>query len=112
MRGWNVCTDLYRVLEHVYDNLRADPAGNDENAPGHAVTAFLSQRRVDSHAALRLVERLLGELPPELRRVNAMTGDTGADRLGFIGTLPRLAAIDSSDEHHHHITETQNAHRT
>lgn len=114
MRGWNVCTDLYRVLEHVYDNLRADPVTEDEKGPGEAVTAFLSRAsKVDAHAALRLVSRLLRELPLELRRVNPMTGDTNVDRMGFIGEfMTPPAATDGSDQPHHHVADAQDAHRT
>lgn len=83
MRGWNVCTDLYRIIEHVYDHLRADPAGKDEK---DGVTSFLAcANRIDSHAAQKLLRRLVGDLPLELRRVKPMTGDIEVDRLGFIG---------------------------
>lgn len=87
LRGFNVCTDLYRILEHVYDKLRADPGDDDDRRPGQAVTAFLSRTgKVNTHDTLQMVERLLVDLPPELKRVSAMTGDASADRLGFTGS--------------------------
>ncbi len=85
MRGWNVCSDLYRIIEHVYDNMRADPAGKDDE---DSVTGFLTRaNKIDSHAALKLLTRLVDNLPPELRRVKPMTGSIEVDRLGFIGEL-------------------------
>ncbi|CAK9782006.1 unnamed protein product [Cutaneotrichosporon oleaginosum] len=107
MKGWNVCSDLYRMIEHVYDNLRADPDGHDEE---DHITAFLAgASNIDSHAALKLLTRLLDDLPPELRRVKPMTGNIELDRLGFIATniiitaqtlKMMLALSDRSSVHH------------
>ncbi|BEJ00412.1 hypothetical protein CcaverHIS631_0502690 [Cutaneotrichosporon cavernicola] len=107
MRGWNVCTDLYRIIEHVYDNLRADTTDEDDE---DSVTGFLVRaNRIDSHAAHKLLTRLVGDLPPELRRVKPMTGDIDIDRLGFVATnimitgqtlKMMLALCDGSSVHH------------
>ncbi|GMK55902.1 hypothetical protein CspeluHIS016_0209580 [Cutaneotrichosporon spelunceum] len=107
MRGWNVCSDLYRIIEHVFDNLRADSTGEDDE---NSLTGFLLRsNRIDSHAVRKLLSSLVGDLPPELRHVKPMTGDIDVDRLGFIATnimitgqtLKMMLALgDGSSVHH------------
>ncbi|GFZ46774.1 hypothetical protein JCM24511_03994 [Saitozyma sp. JCM 24511] len=83
-RGWNFCSDLYRVIEHVTGQLRGrQTVPSDE--PGSAITSFLARSaKLDASEAQRLILRLHEDLPAELKTVKQMTGNPQTDRLGFI----------------------------
>lgn len=85
LRGWNFCTDLYRLHEHLDGTVRARHNSSVEE-PGGLVTSFVSRpaKRFASDC-LHLVSKMHEELPQELKKVKAMTGDPKADRYGFIG---------------------------
>ncbi|KAJ5621818.1 hypothetical protein N7528_005050 [Penicillium herquei] len=85
LRGWNFCTDLYRLLEHMDGLARVRQTPADE--PGGVVASFLASRQPQKNFAsdsLQLVSKLYESLPDDLRRINAMTGDPHQDRYGFI----------------------------
>ncbi|BEI84806.1 hypothetical protein CcaverHIS002_0502070 [Cutaneotrichosporon cavernicola] len=83
---------------------------DDDNVHDTGVSLPLGARLV--HARLephKLLTRLVGDLPPELRRVKPMTGDIDIDRLGFVATnimitgqtlKMMLALCDGSSVHH------------
>ncbi|GAD97197.1 hypothetical protein CNBD2850 [Paecilomyces variotii No. 5] len=86
LRGWNFCTDLYRLLEHMDGLVRAERQIPIEE-PGGVVTSFLSRHRPHRQFAsdcLQLVSKLYEALPEDLRTIKAMTGDPQLDRYGFI----------------------------
>lgn len=90
LRGWNFVVDLYRVMEHATDRLRASRIGGtalDE------VTGLYSRKGGPDHnEVLSVVARLYGNLPIEFKRVNAMTGNLEQDMYGFTGACA-IAAI-------------------
>ncbi|VUC30167.1 unnamed protein product [Clonostachys rosea] len=92
LRGWNFCTDLYRILEHTEGLIRPGRQITPEE-PGGKVTLFLAGRRSPKTLAadsLRLVSQLYEELPDDLKRIKAITGDPQVDRHGFIGKRPLI----------------------
>lgn len=83
--GWNLCTDLYRLLEHADDTIRTKHELSTEE-PGGVVTAFLARpQKHFSSDILHLVSKLLADLPEALTKIKAETGDPQLDRYGFIG---------------------------
>lgn len=90
LRGWNYCTDLYRLFENMDTQMRAWHEASEEE-PGGTLNGFLSRARQQSthHFAadiLHLIATLHRSLPLELKTVKAMTGDPRVDRHGFIAT--------------------------
>ncbi|KAL7423713.1 hypothetical protein Q5752_001295 [Cryptotrichosporon argae] len=95
-RGWNLVTDMYRIMEHALEQLRSkrsesavygsasNGAGpNDRKAP---VTDLYAARVWPSaQQVLDVVGRLYDTLPPDFKRVRAMTGDFQQDVIGFQG---------------------------
>ena len=83
LRGWNFVVDLYRLLEHATDRLRASRIGGtalDE------VTGLYTRKGGPDHSeVLSVVARLYSNLPIEFKRVNAMTGNLDQDMYGFTG---------------------------
>lgn len=90
IRGWNYCTDLYRLFENMDTQMRAWQETSEEE-PGGTLNAFLARARQQSsthHFAadlLHLIATLHRDLPAELKAVHKpMTGDPLADRHGFV----------------------------
>ncbi|BEI87113.1 hypothetical protein CcaverHIS002_0704590 [Cutaneotrichosporon cavernicola] len=79
--GWNFTTDLYRILEHSLDQLRAKHL----NANGTSdITNFFSTRSGSTQQeGLDLVAQLYAKLPEDFKGAKAMTGDMKEDRYGF-----------------------------
>ena len=87
LRGWNYCTNLYRLFENMDAQMRAWREVEEEE-PGGTLNAFLwraLRQPVAHHLAdgLHLIATLHRDLPSELKTVKAMTGDPRADRHGF-----------------------------
>lgn len=79
LHGWNVTTDLWRLLEHVVVKLHSrakrkrtflQVATNFETSP----TAATLQAEVD---------RIYFNLPPHFRHIDEMTGEATHDRYGY-----------------------------
>ncbi|KAL3292127.1 nuclear protein [Colletotrichum asianum] len=88
LQGWNFCTDLYRILEQIDACSRFDRQ-TSVDSPGGKVTAFLACRqspKVLAADSLRLLAQLYEDLPDDLKRIKAITGDPQKDRLGFIAS--------------------------
>ncbi|OJJ38305.1 hypothetical protein ASPWEDRAFT_168219 [Aspergillus wentii DTO 134E9] len=88
LRGWNFCSDLYRLLEHMDGLVRAARQTSVEE-PGGLVTSFLSRRQPPKNFAsdsLHLVSKLFEDLPDNLKKINSMTGDPQTDRYGFVAS--------------------------
>jgi hypothetical protein len=96
LRGFNYCTDLYRILEHMDGGVRARQQVSSEELGG-AVASFLYRLRPSKEMAtecLQLITRLHEDLLEDLKSVKVMTGDPQVDRNGYIGVchLPVLLA--------------------
>jgi hypothetical protein len=79
--GWNFTTDLYRILEHSLDQLRAKRLNTDSASN---ITNFYSARSGPTpQEGLDLVAQLYAELPDDFKGAKAMTGDMKEDRYGF-----------------------------
>ncbi|ETS84443.1 hypothetical protein PFICI_02468 [Pestalotiopsis fici W106-1] len=86
LRGWNYCTDLYRLYENMDTQLRAWQQVPEEEPRG-TLNSFLARVRPTHHFAsdiLHLITTLHRDLPQELRTVKAMTGNPQKDRCGFV----------------------------
>ncbi|KAL6360813.1 hypothetical protein LRP88_06521 [Fusarium phalaenopsidis] len=86
LRGWNFCTDLYRLLQYLDDTFKTQQQFTRDE-PGSAVSSLLARLRSPknfSSEMLHLISDLHAELPDELKRVKAITGDPQSDRYGLI----------------------------
>lgn len=81
IHGWNVVTDLWRLLEHVTMKLHShtkkkrsflEVATNFETSPSPSTGTLQAE-----------VDRIYYNLPYHFRDINAMTGDQSKDRYGF-----------------------------
>lgn len=98
LRGWNFCTDLYRILEHISGFIRRGRQFSSEE-PGGQVTSFLVNRHSPKALvadSLRLVSQLYEDLPDELKQIKAITGDPQRDRNGFIGNYLLISSLQMS----------------
>lgn len=90
LRGWNFCTDLYRVAENVDATMgsRLGSCKDDVDGPGGSTASFLSSLRPVKSAvsgSLSHIARLYRDLPPQLRSIKDVTGDTQRDRCQLVG---------------------------
>lgn len=86
IKGFNFCTDLYRVLERIEGTVRARQLAASRE-PGGRIEAFLAEIYPSKRSAsdsLHLVSQLYEDLPDELKKPKTLTGDLRADRYGFI----------------------------
>lgn len=86
IKGFNYCTDLYRVFERIEGTVRARQQATSTE-PGGKIEAFLSDIYPSKKLAsdsLHLVSQLYEDLPQELKRPKVLTGDLREDRYGFI----------------------------
>lgn len=96
LRGWNYCTDLYRLFENIDSMMRAwQEVSEDE--PGGLLNSFLFCGRPSKHFTyeiLNLISRLHENLPQELKKIKDMTGDPRTDWYGIIGKLSLIPGIN------------------
>ena len=113
LRGWNFVCDLYRIIEHATDRLRANRIGG--TALDDVTGLYSRKGGPDPSEVLGLVSRLYNALPIEFKRVNAMTGNLDKDRYGFTGelrqTTTRRINAHRSCQYHHHATDATERHR-
>lgn len=81
LRGWNFVCDLYRIIEHATDRLRANRIGG--TALDDVTGLYSRKGGPDPSEVLNVVAKLYNQLPVDFKRVNAMTGDLEKDRYGF-----------------------------
>jgi hypothetical protein len=97
LRGYNYCSDLYRILEHVDEEQRARQEISAQE-PGSLVTNLLSRiSKPSTSECLNLISRLHEELPVELKKVKPLTGQPRDDRYGFIGGCQTHTLVRSPD---------------
>lgn len=86
LKGFNFCTDLYRIVERIEGTVRTEQQATVIE-PGGRIESFLAEsypsRKLASDS-LHLVSQLYEDLPEELKRPRALTGDLRADRYGFV----------------------------
>ncbi|KAF3025090.1 hypothetical protein E8E14_014555 [Neopestalotiopsis sp. 37M] len=88
VKGFNFCTDLYRILERMEGTVRARQQATSSE-PGGKIEAFFSEIYPSKKLAadsLHLVSQLYDDLPQELKKPKVLTGDLRADRYGFIAS--------------------------
>lgn len=88
VKGFNFCTDLYRILERMEGTVRARQQATSTE-PGGKIEAFFSEIYPSKKLAadsLHLVSQLYDDLPHELKKPKVLTGDLRADRYGFIAS--------------------------
>ena len=89
LRGWNFCTDMYRLLEHIHIDVTDRPKlPSTAHAPGEEVSSFLSRLYPSKgfvSESLLLVSKMHEELPQELKKIKGVTGNAQLDRYGYIG---------------------------
>lgn len=92
--GWNCVCDLYRILEHASDRLRANRVGGPTTLD--QVAGLFNRQGGPGHTEiLNVVTGLYDSLPVEFKLVKAMTGDLEKDRYGFTGGYSSLTeAVD------------------
>lgn len=87
LRGFNFCTDLYRLLENTNSAVRARRGVSIEDADG-PINTFLTGMAPPKHFAadtLNYISKLYNELPPELKKVKLRSENPQSDRYGLIG---------------------------
>ncbi|CAK7200422.1 hypothetical protein SEUCBS139899_003117 [Sporothrix eucalyptigena] len=90
LRGWNFCTNLYRLLENINSAVRARhrvPSNSEGGNPESDIHAFLARFAPPPNFApdsLQFISKAYSELPPELKQVRVMTENPQADRYSVI----------------------------
>lgn len=85
LRGWNFVVDLYRILEHAAERLRAKTTYTNEDPARHVTALFSLKTGPSSAEVLGLVKDLYDKLPQVFKGAKAMTGILKKDRYGFQG---------------------------
>ena len=82
LRGWNVTTDLYRILEHTIKQVRSSRQGlKTDRAP---VTHLLGPERFNHALAAEGIIRLYSSLPSRFKDYSVpVTGNPAEDVYGF-----------------------------
>lgn len=92
LRGWNYCTDLYRLFENT-DTMTREWQNVPAEEPGGTLNSFFARCRPSQHFAsdiLHLITTMHKDLPQKLKTVRPMTGNPQMDRYGFVGMSPLL----------------------
>ncbi|ORY24688.1 hypothetical protein BCR39DRAFT_566546 [Naematelia encephala] len=85
LRGWNFTTDLYRILEHAVERLRARCLWSNED-PSGPVSSLFTRRNGEgpsSEEILGTVQQLYTALPSVFKDIREMCGVVEIDRFGF-----------------------------
>jgi hypothetical protein len=82
LRGWNVTTDLYRILEHTIRQVRSSHQGlKTDRAP---VIHLLGHERFNSALVMEGIHRLYENLPARFKDYSVpVTGNPAEDVYGF-----------------------------
>lgn len=108
LRGWNVTTDLYRILEHTIKQVRSSRQGlKTDRAP---VTHLLGPERFNQALVAEGIHRIYSNLPVRFKDCSApVTGNPAEDIYGFQAAniqatfqLARMAlySIDTENDVH------------
>ena len=91
LQGWNVTTDMYRLLEYLVDQARSRKLHarastfSPSSQPSNNIREMFHLAGPSTEEMRRLVDRMHQQLPNEFKFVQAMTGDPDRDRFGFQG---------------------------
>ncbi|KAK8183932.1 hypothetical protein BC567DRAFT_278541 [Phyllosticta citribraziliensis] len=80
MHGWNFTIDIYRVMEHAINRLRAHRNVNMSLRP---VQTFFTPESFSPSGLLQAVFDMCNRLPPSFKEIRPMTGDQKKDIFGF-----------------------------
>ena len=82
LRGWNVTTDLYRILEHTIQQVRSSRRGL--RTDGVPVTHLLGPERFNHALVAEGIHRIYNSLPARFKDCSApVTGNPAEDIYGF-----------------------------
>jgi hypothetical protein len=82
VRGWNVITDLYRVLEHTLDSITWDKRNASVNWSCN-LPHPIAPASVPIESVMPLMNRLYMDLPQIFKETKVMTGDPTVDMYSF-----------------------------
>jgi hypothetical protein len=98
MHGWNRTTDLYRILEHLVERLRARKFKGATNTPDDLSRLLDPYSTGPSTVEIeRAVDGIYQRLPSVFTSVHPMVGDIQMDRFGFQGEFIK--------DYRHRLTE-------
>ena len=87
LKGWNFVVDLYRILEHAAERLRARRTVSPHEPSGPVSILFERERGPTTAEVMAVVSQIYAELPQDFKGGKAMTGDMDEDNYGFQGKL-------------------------
>ena len=90
MKGWIFVVDLYRILEHAADRLRARKTMSADDPSSPVSMLFERERGPSTAEVMAVVTKLYERLPQEFKGGKAMTGNCEEDRYGFQGESCRV----------------------
>lgn len=90
LKGWNFVVDLYRILEHAAERLRARRTVSPHEPSGPVSILFERERGPTTAEVMAVVSQIYAELPQDFKGGKAMTGDMDEDNYGFQGRSPRI----------------------
>ncbi|KAJ5627470.1 hypothetical protein N7528_004897 [Penicillium herquei] len=100
IRGWNFCTDMYRLLENM-DRLERVRQDVQSDEPGSLTDSFLARMSVPKDFvsdSLHLISKMHADLPPQLKTVQNLTGDPQTDRYRFVGKKYPILIVQKSKD--------------
>lgn len=115
LRGWNFVVDLYRILEHAVESLRARKLLSPDD-PSEPVSSLFERKTGPSGSeVMNVVGKLYDQLSPDFKGAKAMTGNLDEDVYGFQGGSSAcftygFGALTGSGKHHSDITNGQDGH--
>lgn len=89
LKGWNFVVDLYRMLEHAAERLRARRTVSPDEPSGPVSILFERERGPNTAEVMAVVSQIYAKLPSDFKGGKAMTGDIEEDNYGFQGRPPR-----------------------
>jgi hypothetical protein len=102
IKGWNLVTDLYRILEHVVNKTGVNPPTDHDTLSRIGLRRSSNMDGPSAQDILKEIGRIYDDLPIEFKMPQEMTGDAMEDRYGFQGGCCADGLPDNSCEHPHH----------
>ncbi|KAJ9256875.1 hypothetical protein C8Q69DRAFT_499124 [Paecilomyces variotii] len=89
LQGWNFCSDLYRLLEHIRAAKHMEQQGktkttNESSSEIETLIAGVRPPRDFASDSLHFISKAHKDLPPVLKSVKTLTGDLSTDRYSFV----------------------------
>jgi hypothetical protein len=114
MQGWIFVVDLYRILEHAAERLRARKTFSPDDPSSPVSMLFERERGPSTAEVMGVVTKLYEKLPQEFKGGKAMTGNVEEDRFGFQGTCRSISDMEGvlidSCKYHRHAPNCQDGH--